>query len=286
MNPPFVLLCEGKVLEESCVGIRDALTLLDSTSLLCTSDRDSEFSDDTTYIILGLHNFKRSLPKKFIAVQSEQTTSKWFTAEYLESLKKAQFVWDFSPENVSRCISLGIQSACWVPARVPMDIFILNSSSYNFHFGSRCTKDIDVLFYGSDSRRRRDMYRLLSRIPGCRLVFRYYDLFDEERECLLRRAKIVLNIHYWPDGALEAHRVEYACSRGKCIVSEPSSDHALDQTYSKCVEFADFRDIPERVVYLLRNDRVRLALEREAHKKSFKSQFDVSAIRDCIFSQT
>lgn len=285
MNPAIVLLCDGKVLQESCVGIRDALTLLDTESSTRTSVLESESSDETTYIILGLHNFKGRLPKKFIAVQSEQTTSKWFTAEYIEALKKAQFVWDFSPENVSRCIGLGIPNVCWVPARVPMDIFVLNSKSFNFHFGSRYSKDIDVLFYGSDSRRRRDMYRLLSHIPGCRLVFRYYDLFDEERENLIRRAKIVLNLHYWPDGALEVHRVEYACSRGKCIISEPSSDHMLDRTYSKCVEFAAFRDIPERVTYLLRNDRVRRTLEQEAQKQCFKNQFDVSAIRGSIFSQ-
>ena len=286
MIPEIVLLCDGKVLEESCRGIRDALTLLNIESSTQDFSSAPKPASDTVYIILGLHNYKGHLPDKFIAVQSEQTTSKWFTPAYVEALKKAQFVWDFSPQNVSRCIGLGIANVCWVPVRVPMDVFVLNTKSFNLHFGSQCNKDIDVLFYGSDSRRRREMYRLLSSIPRCRLVFRYYNLFDEERENLLRRAKIVLNLHYWPDGALEVHRVEYACSRGKCVISEPSADPMLDKTYSNCVDFANYRDIPERITYLLRNDRVRLALEQEAQRQSFKKQFDVSAIKGCIFSLT
>lgn len=217
-------------------------------------------------------------------MQSEQTTSKWFTEAYIQALKKAEFVWDFSPLNASRCIGQGIKNVCWVPVRVPMDVFVYNTKWFNYHYCEEVEEDIDVLFYGSDSFHRREMFELLSKIPNCRVAFRYYTLFGEERENLLHRSKIVLNLHYWPGGALDVHRIEYACSRGKCIVSEPSADHMLDQTYSKCVDFAQYRDIPSRVKFLLKNNRARLTLEREAQSSCFRKQSDYSAIRACISS--
>lgn len=284
MTTEFVLLSTGPVFQESSRGIRDALTLLDIDSSTRSHDKCEELSEEITYIIFGLHKFDGTLPKKFIAVQAEQTTSKWFTEKYVEALKKAQFVWDFSPLNVSRCIGLGIKNVCWVPVRIPMDIFVYDTTWFNFHYGQECNSDIDVLFYGSESARRRQMSRMLQKIPRCRVVFRYYTLFGDEREDLLRRAKIVLNLHYWPGSALEAHRIEYACSRGKCVISEPSADTMLDKTYSKYVDFASFEDIPARVKHLLQHSQDRFALEKGSQSNTFAKQFDRSAIRACISS--
>lgn len=284
MTAQVVILSSGAVFEESSRGIHDALTLLDVDSTRRSHESAGDLSDDATYIILGLHKFKGPLPKTYIAVQSEQTSSKWFTDDYVSKLKKAAFVWDFSPLNVARCIGQGIANVCWVPARVPMDIFVCDSEMFNYHFGQHYSDDIDVLFYGSESLRRREMFRILSKLPRCRVAFRYYTLFGKEREDLIRRAKIVLNIHFWPGSALEAHRIEYACARGKCVISEPSADKVLDATYSKCVDFARYADIPSRVTHLLGNDEARLQLEREAQKNCFRNQFDRAAIKACISS--
>lgn len=280
--PVFVVLCRGKVFEESCRGISDALTLIGAQ--VSIQKGQEQFEDNVVYIIPGLHKLEGGLPNRFIAVQTEQTTSRWFTPEYIASMQKAMCVWDFSPLNASRCMALGLRNVCWVPVRVPMDVFVFNTNSYNFHFQWRPPQDIDVLFYGSDSPRRREMFRLLSKTPGRTVVFRYYSLFDQEREHLLRRSKVVLNLHYWPDGALEVHRVEYACSRGKCVVSEPSADQMLDLTYKDCVTFARYADIPSVVTELLEHPAKRCALQAEAQKHSFKTQFDVRAVRACIGS--
>ncbi|CAM9745415.1 unnamed protein product, partial [Choristocarpus tenellus] len=36
--------------------------------------------------------------------------------------------------------------------------------------------------------------------------------------------KVVLNLHFYPDAALEVHRISYLLALGKCVLSEPSSD--------------------------------------------------------------
>ncbi|CAM9155802.1 unnamed protein product [Ectocarpus sp. 8 AP-2014] len=142
-----------------------------------------------------------------------------------------------------------------------------------------------VVVYGGDRKkfpRRRGMFRLINQIPGCTLVFRYYDLFDQEREDLLRRSKIVLNLHYWPDAALEVHSVEYACSRAKCVISESSSDLMLDLTYKNCVAFARYDDIPTKVKSLLQDQTARYTLQAAAQKRAFRNQFDVRTVQGVI----
>jgi len=278
-----VLLC-GPVFEECCGGIRDALSLLGVQSSLQSAHSTVEFSDDIVYIIPGVQRINGPLPSRFIAVQTEQTSSKWLTEAYMAALRKAECVWDFSPLNVARFIGHGMKNVCFVPIRVPLDIFVESTDTFRYHFREPRVQDIDVLFYGSDSPRRRKMFKLISKIPNCATVFRYYTLFGKEREDLIRRSKIVLNLHYWPDSALEVHRIEYACARGKCIISEPSADRMLDLRYANCVEITPYGDIPKRVTQLLRDQQSRSRLEKQAQATSFKNQFDMSAIRACISS--
>ncbi|CAN0367816.1 unnamed protein product [Ectocarpus sp. 6 AP-2014] len=288
--------CTGGVMVDAKPFLSDRLRALDepgasdnvvfgaSDLWLAWTSMERKVVVDVSY--RGHSNPLKKIPAKDYSVryvlsagETEQTTSKWFTSRYISSMKQAMYVWDFSPVNVSRCIALGLHSACWVPVRIPMDVFVFNTGSYNFHFRDKCTQDIDVLFYGADSPRRRGMFRLLNQIPGCTLVFRYYDLFDQEREDLLRRSKIVLNLHYWPDAALEVHRVEYACSRAKCVISESSSDPMLDLTYKNCVAFARYDDIPTKVKMLLQDQTARCTLQAAAQKRAFRNQFDVRTVQ-------
>lgn len=282
MEIKFIVLLLGPVLEECCGGIRDVLALLGVQSSIQTASATTDFSDDTIYIIPGVHRMCERLPSRFIAVQTEQTSSKWLTAAYIAALRKALCVWDFSPLNVARFIGHGMKNVCFVPMRIPLDIFVETTDAFSYHFRQQRVQDIDVLFYGAYSPRRRKMFRLISKIANCNVVFRYYTLFGKEREDLIRRSKIILNLHYWPDSALEVHRIEYACARGKCIISEPSADRMLDLCYEKCVDITPYEEIPKRVTHLLRDQTARSNLEKQAQATSFKHQFDISAIRGCI----
>ena len=50
-----------------------------SRSTIKSHESTGDVADDVTYIILGLHKFDGPLPNTYVAIQSEQTGSKWFT---------------------------------------------------------------------------------------------------------------------------------------------------------------------------------------------------------------
>ena len=264
------------VFEETAVGICDALFLVGFDSVRLNLQKHLLFRDDVLYLILGLHRMK-SVPKHYIAIQAEQVSSKWMSFSYLEKLRNSLCVWDFSPRNCKYFQERGI--ACYnIPTRVPMGIFYPDSRSMNRHFFSSDPKDIDVLFYGAKCPRRESLFDDICKNTSLKVVFRYNDLFREEREDLISRSKVVLNIHYWPSASLETHRVEYLCSRGKCVISERSVDSDLDLEYSSCVAFAPLGRIVETATHYVTDEISRKRLEANSQRASFLKQTSESTL--------
>lgn len=257
------------VFEETAVGICDALFLVGFDSVRLKLQKYL-FQEDVLYIILGLHRMN-SVPKHYIAIQAEQVSSKWMTESYLEKLRNSLCVWDFSPRNCKYFQERGI--SCYnIPTRVPLGIFYPGSRSMKRHFFSGHPQDIDVLFYGAMCPRRSVLFDDFSKNTSLKVVFRYNDLFREEREDLISRSKVVLNIHYWPSASLETHRVEYLCSRGKCVISERSVDSDLDLAYSSCVAFAPLSRIVETATHYATDEISRKRLEANSQRASFSTQ--------------
>ena len=249
------------VFDETAVGICDALFLVGFDSVVCRSPVD--FQDDVLFVVLGLHRMN-SVPKHYIAIQAEQVSSKWMTESYLQKLRNSLCVWDFSPRNCRFFQERGI--ACYnIPTRVPLGIFWEDRRSLK-------TQDIDVLFYGAKCPRRESLVDDFSKNSKLKVVFRYNDLFHDEREDLISRSRVVLNIHYWPSASLETHRVEYLCSRGKCVISEPSLDSDLDLKYSPCVVFAPLHRIVETATHYATDEVSRRKLEASSQRASFLTQ--------------
>lgn len=249
------------VFEETAVGICDALFLVGFDSVVCRAP--NSFQEDVLFVVLGLHRMK-SVPKHYIAIQAEQMSSKWMTESYLQKLRDSLCVWDFSPRNCRFFQEKGI--ACYnIPTRVPLGIFLQDEPSMK-------TQDIDVLFYGAKCARRECLFDDFSKNSKLKVVFRYNDLFHDEREDLISRSRVVLNIHYWPSASLETHRVEYLCSRGKCVISESSLDSELDLKYSSCVVFAPLDSIVETATNYATDEVSRKKLEASSQRASFLTQ--------------
>lgn len=89
-------------------------------------------------------------------------------------------------------------------------------------------EDIDVLFYGGVYGRRFElMHNLLSR--GINVLFRNNDCWGTERDKLIARSKIVLNVHFYEANLFEMVRVWYLLHNRKFVISEISTDQ---QEYS------------------------------------------------------
>jgi hypothetical protein len=242
------------VLEETARGILNliaienpnyAVDLVKNKGLLLPACREN------LYIVVGPH-FKL-YPAYYILYQVEQLSSHWLTPQYIAACKGALAVWDFSPFHCHFWTEVvGIQAVKYIP---------LPSAPHTHAFQPN-DDPIDVLFYGGPLLRREKMYEeLCKKLPHRKIIFRVYDLFGQERESMIDRAKIVLNIHYWPYAALEVHRIEHLLSRNKCVVSEPSFDRELDLLYSDAVVFCPLDKFCDTIEHLLDSPEERMRCE-------------------------
>jgi hypothetical protein len=285
-RPGFVVLWHHQVLCESAYGICHALDLM-SIENECVHSRDRVIRDTgDVFVIVGVHHFQiQNLPVNYIVAQTEQPGSNWFNPSLYEALDGAMGIIDFSPRLNDEWRSLGYRSF-YVPIRLPMDMFIDTGAEdifFDVNVNKPRPKDIDVLFYGGRrDRRLRLEKRLKKKFPKKKIVFRYYDLFGEEREDFISRAKIVLNTHFWPESSLETHRIEYLMARGKCVVSENSMDADLDAEYAGAVHFCGYDNMELTISRLLRNPAQIESSGRRARLLSENHQFDMRPLRNAL----
>ena len=196
--------------------------------------------DEDLYVIFGLNTFTEysTIPKNYIAVQLEQSgvpNTDWFTPLYFKLLNGAHQVWDYSMANISN-----LRKHIHVPL-VYMPLL------YMKHLTAKerlvVEKDIDVLFIGMMNEKRKKFINKLQESGIKVYVAKNYDLWGEGRNNIMRRSKILLNIHYYENAILETARLSYALSLGEClVVSEYSADKLLDRGYSKVVDFVSSPD--------------------------------------------
>lgn len=275
----FIVLWHHQVLCESAYGISHALELmsLNNEVVQCKSRIVRDTGD--IYIVVGVHHFK-NLPRFYIVAQTEQPGSHWFNPSLYKALDGSMGIIDFSPKLDAKWKSLGYNSY-YVPIRIPMDMFIDTGSKDIF--STNAPKDIDVLFYGGKRDRRVQLEKRLKKLfPKKKIVFRYYDLFGEEREQFIARSKIVLNTHFWPESSLETHRIEYLMARGKCVVSERSMDKTLDGEYLAAVHFCKYDKMEQTISRLLEDPGEIESSGRRSRVLAEHHQFDMSHLRKAL----
>lgn len=142
---------------------------------------------------------------------------------YLDVLRRFT-VWDYQRHNVQHLLYLHGIDALHVP--------------YGYHASLERVpvrkKNIDVLFFGSMTARRR---AILDKVRG---VVTAQRLYGPELDATVARAKVVLNIHYC-DGPhpLEVVRLNYLMANGCCVVSERGWDEEENARYAPGLVFSD-----------------------------------------------
>src|SRR6056300_409058 len=150
-------------------------------------------NDRCLYIMFNLNAFNEydKLPDNFIAVQMEQTgvdDSRWMRQEYYDVLNKAIEVWDYSKVNIKNFSKKVNVSINYVP------ILYMQCIENKIKLSQK--KDIDVLFMGSINNRRKKIMTELKN-NGINVHIAPYNLWNEKRDNMLSRSKIVLNIHFY-----------------------------------------------------------------------------------------
>ena len=125
--------------------------------------------------------------------------------------------------------------------------------------------DHDVALYGCVSARRDEAVRAL-RAAGLRVAYSS-EAWGADRDRLIARSRIVLNVHHRAGASLEVHRINYALARRRCVVSEPGADALLDAAYADSVAFAPYGDaLVDECVRWARDDAGRRRHERWAYR--------------------
>jgi hypothetical protein len=177
-------------------------------------------NDDSLYIIYCAFCIA-AFPKNYIVYQTEVAGSKWFDAQYMKILAGAPAVWDYSEDNIKQYADLGRTVSTVTPGIAKPQIEITGE------------RDIPLLFYGSLNERRRNLLATINRYGK---IYMAHNLYGEEMYALLKRTKVVLNLHYYRHAPLEVFRINEALSYGCHVVSEP--DTAAEDRYLNCVFFA------------------------------------------------
>lgn len=164
-------------------------------------------TDTCMYIIYNPVALRQPMPKNFIVYQTEIATSKWFSNQYLNIISRAIAVWDYSQVNTARYKLRNKNIFIVTPGTEPQDV---------------SQKDIPVTFYGwveTSPRRKRILAEIAKEIP----LHIVANKMGNEMWKILRRTKVVLNLHFYDNSPLEVFRINEALSFDCHVVSEPPS---------------------------------------------------------------
>lgn len=200
-------------------------------------------------VLLGYHLFRNAESVASISpiiYQLEQLTDRegWHNRRSLEILKAAREVWDYSSENIEFLRDKGVKRLRLLPIGYHECLETID----------RCDPEIDVLFYGTLNHRRRAILKRLGRRHNVQVLSNVY---GETRDEAVARARIVLNIHYYPARILEQVRIAYLLNNQRFVLSESSPDNPFDGG----IATADYDQLIERCHYFLNRpeERARVA---------------------------
>lgn len=224
--------------------------------------------NDCLHIVITPQMYKK-LPRLYISFQMEQTiSSRWITSDYYSILEHSYAIFDYSIKNINYFSNnTGFGKMFYY---LPVDYL-------EGMYGEE-KKEYDVLFYGDVNNNRR-----ISIIEELRKSFNVKvvsEVFGEELYSELRKAKIIINIHYYENAMLETTRLfECLSVCNAIIISEESSDEIEDSRLSELIDFVPEGNVDllkSRIHYWLESDK---RIEEEISRrnqllKTRKNQFD------------
>ncbi len=215
--------------------------------------------EDIPYIMICPQNFKR-FPKLYIAFQMEQTVNpRWLTDNYIKILHNAYAVFDYSMVNIEYFSADPVLAPKLY--YMPIDICenLIKENRGDNH------KEYDVLFYGDPYIERRKQF--LDKIGEKYELKILSDTFGEELYTEMRKAKIIINAHYYENALLETTRLYEALSKSDClIISERSHDKKEEIALESIVDFTEIGNIDDmldRIGYWLEHEEERAQKVRE-----------------------
>lgn len=180
---------------------------------------------------------------------------------------KKHVIWDYSQENARRLREAGAKHVVHCP---------IGYHSRMTSIEPAAEEDIDVLFYGSVNPRRREVLQALQDAGIDVKVF--FGAYGKERDDIIARSKIVLNIHAMDEAIWEIFRVSHLLANKKCVVSEDGGkDEQLETFARKATVYRPIGGIVSACKWLLAD-----APARRAYARDGLEVFKETSFRDSI----
>ena len=238
-------------------------TLL-SMNYECKMSNHIDSESDNLYILFGGHTLVQNPPKKYIVYQLEQfnvSIEKYgkvdinIKQEYLNILYNSIKIWDYSKENINYIKKkFNYKNICHVP---------IGFSQYLERIPKKSKKDIDILFFGSLSKRRTKILDKLKKLVNIKICA--YNIWNEEREKLIARSKIVINIHYYYNGIMEMPRLTYLLANKIFIISEYGRNKILNKQLENNLILCKYNELISKCLYYLKNDKERFKIRKQGY---------------------
>jgi SAM-dependent methyltransferase len=209
-----------------------------------------------TNLILGSHLLSPAdallLPFGSILYNLEQLGGPSLPKQFYEVAVKHQ-MWDYSLKNID---TWNVMKCAYLPVHVPLG-YVLELSRIK----AQRPQDIDVLFYGSLNERRIRVVKDL-KDAGVK-VHTAFGVYGEERDKLIARSKIILNVHFYDAKIFEIVRVSYLLANSKAVVTECCSGAELEQGLADSLLGCPYDSLVNGCLSLLHDEEKRRKLETQ-----------------------
>ena len=210
---------------------------------------------NTKNIIFGAHLLNeeliKSIPKNSIVFNTEQLESinEVWKKRIIFFAKQGIELWDYSSFNLDFLKQ---------ELKIKGKLFEIGYQHKLQRIKSNNEKEIDVLFYGSINKRRKQIIdKLLKNKIKVKCLFGVY---GKERDEWISRSKIVLNLHMYETKIFEIIRVFYLLTNGISVISEFDKNTKFNTKLINGVKRCTYEEIEKNIIFLLENDKERLNL--------------------------
>ena len=191
-----------------------------------------------------------------ILFQMEQLAVHKRDSSYIRLIQNSRQIWDYSQENIKYLKSINIENVSLLRFGYHPKMEVLNFNK---------KKDIDILFYGSMSERRRNILVKLKNMGYKVKVL--WNIYGHERNHFIERSKVILNIKSLEISLLEEHRLSFLLNNSCFFISE-SPNFNENTNYNNDFIFCDYNKIVETCEFYLNpeNEHLRLLIAKKGYE--------------------
>jgi len=190
------------------------------------------------------------MPEDAILFNAEQVATMRVSDPLLRNLNtyRKRVIWDYSAANAAKLRGAGFERVVHCPVGYIPSMTKIPPAS---------VENIDVLFIGSMSERRKEI--LLKLINAGLKVERLFNIYGDERDAYIARAKVVLNLHFYEPSIFEMFRVSHLLANRKCVVTEDGGhDLELESFAQRACVYTGTAGIVERCREMVADERARV----------------------------